>query len=401
MVGTFFALPSFSGKAVAQPFPSFRMLPRLEAAPSFQEVRRHFRRHRRHRIGRHMEDSDPGESDKKREPETSKDKPPSPVPEATVRPDVNPPAPPPGKEALPKENEQPKPPVKGTETEAPEDAVPYGPPPPPEKWTDAEIQAGQAECNKSLTGLKIVYDKLEPIKQGVCGLPAPIRLKGFESDKLPAVEIDQPPTVTCKLAAALDRWIEEVVQPSAKAHLDAAIVRLTNASAYVCRPRYDDPSQRISQHAYANAIDVGDFITAKGETISVLDHWNAGDERGAFLHEIHDGACEIFGTTLGPEANAAHKNHFHLDMTERRYHELCDFTPKQVAERREAALRAKLVVHSPAAEQDATKANSQAKPIDEPKTAVVPPPVIIPPPKEADPVKSEHKHTRHRRRRYW
>jgi hypothetical protein len=39
--------------------------------------------------------------------------------------------------------------------------------------------------------------------------------------------------------------------------------------------------------------------------------------RTQFLRDIHTGACRIFGTTLGPEANEAHRNHFHVDMAER------------------------------------------------------------------------------------
>lgn len=45
----------------------------------------------------------------------------------------------------------------------------------------------------------------------------------------------------------------------------------------------------------------------------------AGDpaSRQHFLKEIHASACKYFGTVLGPEANNAHKNHFHLDMADR------------------------------------------------------------------------------------
>jgi hypothetical protein len=43
-----------------------------------------------------------------------------------------------------------------------------------------------------------------------------------------------------------------------------------------------------------------------------------------FLHETHAAACRIFGTTLGPEANEAHRNHFHVDMAERKYRKICD-----------------------------------------------------------------------------
>lgn len=36
-----------------------------------------------------------------------------------------------------------------------------------------------------------------------------------------------------------------------------------------------------------------------------------------FLRGAQETACKIFGTVLGPEANNAHRNHFHLDMAER------------------------------------------------------------------------------------
>jgi hypothetical protein len=64
----------------------------------------------------------------------------------------------------------------------------------------------------------------------------------------------------------------------------------------------------------------------KGETVlfggRALD--NPDPEMRAFLHEAHQAACRIFGTTLGPEANAAHRNHFHVDMAERKFTKICD-----------------------------------------------------------------------------
>jgi hypothetical protein len=39
--------------------------------------------------------------------------------------------------------------------------------------------------------------------------------------------------------------------------------------------------------------------------------------RQMFLRAIHAAACKRFGTVLGPEANEAHRNHFHLDMADR------------------------------------------------------------------------------------
>ncbi|MGL4397840.1 MAG: extensin family protein, partial [Hyphomicrobium sp.] len=43
-----------------------------------------------------------------------------------------------------------------------------------------------------------------------------------------------------------------------------------------------------------------------------------------FLRETHAAACRIFGTTLGPEANEAHRNHFHVDMAPRKSTKICD-----------------------------------------------------------------------------
>jgi hypothetical protein len=42
------------------------------------------------------------------------------------------------------------------------------------------------------------------------------------------------------------------------------------------------------------------------------------DLEAQFVTYLHEDACRRFGTVLGPEANAAHKNHFHLDMKKRR-----------------------------------------------------------------------------------
>lgn len=48
------------------------------------------------------------------------------------------------------------------------------------------------------------------------------------------------------------------------------------------------------------------------------------DSRTFFLRGAHDAACAVFGTVLGPEANAAHRNHFHVDMAERKVKSICE-----------------------------------------------------------------------------
>jgi hypothetical protein len=42
-----------------------------------------------------------------------------------------------------------------------------------------------------------------------------------------------------------------------------------------------------------------------------------------FLRRLHKGACGVFGTVLGPEANEAHRDHFHFDLAQRRNSAYC------------------------------------------------------------------------------
>ena len=46
--------------------------------------------------------------------------------------------------------------------------------------------------------------------------------------------------------------------------------------------------------------------------------------RSRFLRRVHASACRTFGTILGPEANEAHRNHFHVDMAERQNGSFCE-----------------------------------------------------------------------------
>ena len=44
----------------------------------------------------------------------------------------------------------------------------------------------------------------------------------------------------------------------------------------------------------------------------------------SFVRQVLLEACQSFKTVLGPEANAAHKDHFHFDMEPRRGRALCE-----------------------------------------------------------------------------
>lgn len=59
----------------------------------------------------------------------------------------------------------------------------------------------------------------------------------------------------------------------------------------------------------------------KTAAVPTEDHAEA---RQRFLRHIHDSACRTFGTSLGPEANEFHRNHFHLDMAMRQSLRICE-----------------------------------------------------------------------------
>ena len=73
----------------------------------------------------------------------------------------------------------------------------------------------------------------------------------------------------------------------------------------------------LSEHGRANALDVSAFTLADGTRIRVKSGWRGDARQRAFLHAVHDGACAQFSTVLGPDYNALHRDHFHVDLAYR------------------------------------------------------------------------------------
>jgi hypothetical protein len=83
----------------------------------------------------------------------------------------------------------------------------------------------------------------------------------------------------------------------------------------MCRNRVSDENGFISEHGFANAVDLTGFTLENGTTISVQDDWMpATTPEGKLLRQSHGAACGHFATVLGPEANADHEDHLHLDL---------------------------------------------------------------------------------------
>jgi hypothetical protein len=95
------------------------------------------------------------------------------------------------------------------------------------------------------------------------------------------------------------------------------VKRIDHVGSYACRNVNNSPNNRqdgrLSQHASANAIDLTGFVLEDGRRIT-LARWDEGSADAAFLRRVHEGACRVFNTTLGPDYNALHRTHFHVDM---------------------------------------------------------------------------------------
>lgn len=120
--------------------------------------------------------------------------------------------------------------------------------------------------------------------------------------------------VKCSTAKAFGAWARYGVDRAARQILGSSLARIETMGSYSCRNIAG--STRRSAHATGNAIDVSGFVLADGRRIDLKSDWDGGTaaER-EFLRIVHKSACKRFGTVLGPEYNAAHKDHFHLEGT--------------------------------------------------------------------------------------
>jgi hypothetical protein len=141
----------------------------------------------------------------------------------------------------------------------------------PEPWPAEDIARAKAHCAHVLNSVGAVAVPVEPIKEGLCGAPAPVQLSAIGAS--PQVAISPPATLTCEMVAALGTWLKNDLQPLAQRHLGAPIVRINTMSSYSCRNAPGRGKKRLSEHGRANALDISGFVTATTQTAALLDDW--------------------------------------------------------------------------------------------------------------------------------
>ncbi len=126
-------------------------------------------------------------------------------------------------------------------------------------------------------------------------------------------QLDKPTVMSCRLALALRRFEEDTLQPLAQKHFKQPLRRISHAGSYACRSESGRAS-RLSQHAFGLAIDIIGFEFADGGKAIVKSDWRGTGPKTAFLREASHKACIPFSVVLTPNSDAAHQDHFHLDL---------------------------------------------------------------------------------------
>jgi hypothetical protein len=145
----------------------------------------------------------------------------------------------------------------------------------------------------------------------VCGAIAPFLVSAANQGR---VKLQPAATLRCPMVPAVDHWVRTVVEPAATRHFGQPVVELRVAASYACRPMNHQSGGRLSEHGFANALDVSAFHLADGRVVTVKAGWNGDSDERQFLRAVNEGACQTFTTVLGPKADAFHRDHFHLDL---------------------------------------------------------------------------------------
>ncbi|HEY4199331.1 MAG TPA: extensin family protein [Devosiaceae bacterium] len=196
-------------------------------------------------------------------------------------------------------------------------APPAGTPPGAQEGQPAqpstEPRIFQAACPAVILG-EVEATMLPPISDDGAGEHAPLALKAVMA-RGQRVAVTGDVTTNCQMATALPHWADAIdgyLWARDKTHLKAINV----GTSYMHRDRVTgSPNDTLSEHAFADAMDVTGFTLADGRTITVATGWTGSEQQGSrIVRFAHDAACSLFMTTLGPEANELHHDHLHVDL---------------------------------------------------------------------------------------
>ena len=199
--------------------------------------------------------------------------------------------------------------------------APLDPQAPPDRWAGfklARAKADPARCRAALARTDMRYDPVPDRSTGEgCGFTNAVRLQSA------AVRFGGPLTLSCPMALSFHQWERHGLQPAAAARVGQRVVAIEHVGSYACRNinRGEGavPGASRSRHATADALDLTALVLADGQRITVQRRWPPSPTDGAqaadhlLLRDAYTAACRYFDGVLGPDYNAAHRDHFHLE----------------------------------------------------------------------------------------
>lgn len=172
------------------------------------------------------------------------------------------------------------------------------------------------DCHERLLAEGVKFKPAElPLRTSasgrVCGAEQTVIYLGSKH----GVRYSPAPLVTCGMALALARF-DEVVQREAEATLGSRVRSVRHLGTYSCRKMARFPGW-ISEHSYANAIDIQSFVLESWRTVKVTSYQRTDATPGTrFLHGVARALYDegVFSVVLTPAYDRLHHDHFHLDL---------------------------------------------------------------------------------------
>jgi hypothetical protein len=171
--------------------------------------------------------------------------------------------------------------------------------------------ASELACRVELKKLGVEFKDQGPeSSEDGCSMPYPVSITNFGG----GIKVEPAVVANCAVSLGMAKFLQGPVKDAARKHLKADITAMANGSGYVCRPR--NGTQKLSEHALGNAIDIMSFTLSDDR--SVVVETSVDKAETDFLAEVRTAACGPFTTVLGPGSDTDHANHFHLDLADRR-----------------------------------------------------------------------------------
>lgn len=182
-------------------------------------------------------------------------------------------------------------------------------PPPPVPDCEERLRAAGVTFKPARIGTSRKVDGVP-----TCGAEQVVRFKRGPGE----IEYSSAPLLTCTMALALADF-ERVVQEQAERELGSRVARIEHLGTFNCRKMalYD----LISEHSYANGIDIRRLVLEDGRTVDVLKHFRPleaepHDARCRFLRTLGNRLFDeqVFSNVVTPFFDSAHRNHIHVDL---------------------------------------------------------------------------------------